>query len=83
MTVDHFFYKGLCQGPQVCLRSLREVLMLLRKAMASSDNKFDGTFLEDCQVMPAPLELLTLVNLLIDVPITDISNRLPVDSVKL
>ena len=68
-----FLHRAM-SGPSSFLRSLREVLMPLRKAMASSENKFDGTFLQDCQVMPVPLELLTLVNLFIDGPNTGISN---------
>ena len=45
--------------------------MPLRKPMNFSENKFDGTFMEDCQVMSVPTELLTLVSLLIDGPIID------------
>ena len=48
--------------------------MLLRKVMASSENKFDETFMEDSQVMSVPIELLNLVNLLTDGPNIDNSN---------
>ena len=42
--------------------------------MAYSGNKLNETFIENCQVTSVPIELLTLVSLLIDGSNIDISN---------
>ena len=62
-TADDFFNDAISE-PSSFLRSFLEVLMPLRKFMASLENTFDRTFMEDYQVTSVPIELLTLVSLL-------------------
>ena len=42
--------------------------MPLRKILSSKLNNFDGSFEEDCQTRSVPIELLTLISMLIDGP---------------
>ena len=68
------FFNDAISEPWISLRTIQKVIIPLRKVMASSQNKFDSTFMEDCQVMSVLIKLLTLVNLLINGPNIDNSN---------
>ena len=50
------------------IRSMRDVARPLRKLMAEKKNSFNSTFDIDCQLKSTPIQLLTLVNMLIDGP---------------
>ena len=54
--------------PGTIIRSTRDVVRPLRKLMAEKKNSFNGTFDIDCQLKSIPIQLLTLVNMLIDGP---------------
>ena len=47
--------------------------MPLRKIMAARENNFHGSFDEESQLRSVPIQLLTLVSMLIDGP--DIENK--------
>ena len=54
--------------PGTIIRSTRDIVRPLRKLMAEKKNSFNGTFDIDCQLKLIPIQLLTLVNMLIDGP---------------
>ena len=68
------FFNDAISEPSISLRTVQKVIIPLRKVMASSLNKFDSTFMEDCQMMSVLIKLLTLVSLLINGPNIDNSN---------
>ena len=51
------------------IHSLRHVVRSLRKLMAEKKNSFNGTFDIDCHLKLIPIQLLTLVDMLIDGPV--------------
>ena len=53
-------------GTIIC--SMRDVVRPFRVLMAEKKNLFNGTFDIDCQLKSIPIQLLTLVNMLIDGP---------------
>ena len=66
-TADAFLSDAL-SAPSSFLRSMHELVMPLRKILSSKLNKFIGSFEEDCQAKSVPIELLTLISMLIDGP---------------
>ena len=52
--------------PGTIIRSMRDVVRPLRKLIAEKKNSFNGTFDINCQLKSIPIQLLTLVNMLID-----------------
>ena len=48
--------------------SVRDVVSPLRKLMAEKKTSFNGTFDIDCQLKSIPIQLMTLLNMLIDGP---------------
>ena len=66
-TADAFLSDAL-SAPSFFLRSMHELVMPLRKIFSSKSNDFDGSFEEDCQTRSVPIELLTLISMLIDGP---------------
>ena len=66
-TADAFLSDAL-SAPSSFLRSMHELVMHLRRILSSKSNDFDGSFEEDCQTRSVPIELLTLISMLIDGP---------------
>ena len=64
-TADVLF-KEVISEPSSFLRSLRDVVIPLRNAMSAVENTFDGNFPQSCQRQAVPIELLTLISLIID-----------------
>ena len=52
--------------PDIFMRSIRHVVQPIRNAMSLTENSFQGTFAEDSQIDSVPIQLLTLVSMLID-----------------
>ena len=48
------------------IRSMRDVVRLLRKLMAEKKNSFNNAFDIDCRLKSIPIQLMTLVNVFID-----------------
>ena len=46
---------------------MNDVIVPVRQAMAKKHSEFNGSFLPDCQNNSIPIELLTLICMLIDV----------------
>ena len=64
-TADAYF-KEFADEPSLFFKTVRDVVIPLRKAMESVNNKYEGCFSNDCQMKSVPTELLSLVRLLID-----------------
>ena len=60
--------------PSSFVSCLHNVVLPLRKVMSSKVNKFDGTFDEDSQIKSIPIQLYTLISMLIDGP--SVSSRI-------
>ena len=59
--------------PDSFMRGVRDVVSVIRKKMIESKNEFRGEFPENCQKDSVPIELLTLMSMLVDG--NDISNQ--------
>ena len=53
-------------NPGTKIRSMRDVIRLLHKLIAEKKNSFNDIFDIDCQLKSIPIQLLTLVNMLVD-----------------
>ena len=63
--VDNFLSELVIQ-PSMYLKSLRHVVNCTRKSMRDVQNNFENEFSENCQSSSVPMELLSLISMLID-----------------
>ena len=60
---DHF---NVTSQPDAFARAIKDIVVPIRNSMKNTHNKFDGTFKAGCQKDSVPIELLTLISMLID-----------------
>ena len=53
-------------NPNSFITQLNKIVCQIRKSISCQQNKFDGTFSENCQSNAVPKELLTLISMIID-----------------
>ena len=63
--IDHNLKDDL-QEPDFFIKSLRKVIIPIRKVMNDTNNSFSGSSSDDCQKNSIPVQLLSLVTMIID-----------------